>query len=145
MVLGGHRGLGGSCSSLSVGPSSLCIPSGHQSRGKEGTAVPREGFAGGWDTLAQVPGQLWSRSLLFWHLFGKQWWEGRGEQDVEGQSPTLGPALLCLIAGAWQRVRVGGGCRFWGKKGLFHPKSVCTRCCQGCAGGRGRETPGCQG
>lgn len=44
----GDRDLGGSFSSLSVGPSSLCIPSG-QSQGKEDTAVPREGLGGGWD------------------------------------------------------------------------------------------------
>lgn len=109
------------------------------------TAVPREGLGGGWDMLTQVSKQLWSRSLLFWHLLGRQWWEGRGgEQDVEGQSVTLGPALLCLPPAAWQRVRVGGRCCFfWRKKQeLFHPKSVCTWCCWG---RRGRGTPGCPG
>lgn len=36
---------------------------------------------------------------------------------------TLGPALLCLTPGAWQRVRVGGRCCFFGekKKGSFIP------------------------
>lgn len=146
LVLEGHRALGASCSSLSMGSSSLCIPSGHQSQGKEDTAVPREGLGGGWDTLAQVSRQLWSRSLLFWHLLGRQRREGRGEQDVEGQSVTLGPASLCLAPGAWQRVRVGGGCCFWGKKRLFHPKSVCIWCCQSCPGVLlGQEGPGGSG
>lgn len=56
LFLGAHRDLGGSCSLLSTGSSSLCIPSGHQSQGKEDTAVPREGLVGGWAMLARSPG-----------------------------------------------------------------------------------------
>lgn len=117
---------------------------------KGGHSRAQRGPCGGLGHAGQVPRQLWSRSLLFWHLLPRPWWEGRGEQDVEGQSPTLGPALLCLAPGAWQRLRVGGGCCFWGKKKeLFHPKSVSARRCQGCAGccwaRRGRGTPGSQG
>lgn len=83
---------------------------------KGGHSRAQRGPCGGLGHAGQVPRQLWSRSLLFWHLLPRPWWEGRGEQDVEGQSPTLGPALLCLAPGAWQRLRVGGGCCFWGKK-----------------------------
>lgn len=151
LVLGGHRDLGGSCSSLSTVSSSLCIPSGHQSQGKEDTAMSREGLGGGWDRLAQVSRQLWSSSLLFWHLLGRQCREGRGQQDVEGQSVTLGPASLCLAPGAWQRVRVGRGCCFFfgEKKGSFILNLFAfgaARAVLGCCWGRrGRGTPGCQG
>lgn len=64
VVLGGHMDLECSSFSLSMGSGGLCIPSGHQSQGKEDVAMPGEGTrqrgpcgrcrccgAGGWDTL----------------------------------------------------------------------------------------------
>lgn len=60
--------------------------------------------------------------------------EGRGGAGRGGSESDPWP---CLAPGAWQRVTVGGRCRFWGKKGLFHRRSALPGLCRGAAGAGG--------
>lgn len=109
LFLGAHRDLGGSCSLLSTGSSSPCIPSGHQSQGKEDTAVPREGLVGGWATLARSPGS--SGAVPCFSGISSQGRGGRGGEGGAGRGGSESDPWPCLALPRSRRLAEAEGGR----------------------------------